>query len=383
MLQKFCAAATMLLAATGLSLAQTQTQPLALLTPSPVSESSPGEAPTPEPKKDKWQFTTAVDGYGQWSFQKQPMNMLTSFTKTTQGLAIGMATMRVDHIGEHWGATVDLGFGPRAREFSYNEDGITQAIKQAYVYYAPTDWLKLTAGTWATHVGYEVVDAALNKQYSMSYLFSYGPFSHTGAKAEASFGKHGFMVGLSNQTDYRNAPAGGKPYLIGQYSYAASDDWKIYANFVEGKRSQDSSRTYQYDLVVTGNLSAKWQWAFNASTFRFKKPNLGRSIDKSVAQNWWGVANYLSYSASDTWLFNWRSEYFSDQDQVGATAASTQGSNIWANTVSAQFKKGNFMLVPEFRWDHAQKDIFYKSDGFTSTKGSGTFLIAFVYQVQY
>jgi hypothetical protein len=383
MLQKFCAAATMLLAATSFSFAQTQSPTLALVTPNPAAAAPPdAPATAADPKKDKWQFTASVDGYAQWSFQKQPANLMTSFTKTPQGLAMGMGSIRVDHAGEHWGATIDLGFGPRAREFSYNEDGINQAIKQAYVYYAPTDWLKLTAGTWATHVGYEVVDAALNKQYSMSYLFSYGPFSHTGAKAEASFGKHGIMVGVSNQTDYRLSPSGSKPYLIAQYSYAASDDWKVYANFVEGKRAQDSSRTFQYDLVVTGNLSEQWQWAFNASTFRFKKASLGRSIDKSVAQNWWGVANYLSFTSGKSWLFNWRSEYFSDQDQVGATAASTQGSNIWANTLSAQFKKGNFMLIPEIRWDQAQKDIFYTSNG-TAAKGAGTFLIAFVYQVQY
>ena len=31
-------------------------------------------------------------------------------------------------------------------------------------------------GKWATHVGYELVDAYLNRNYSMEYMFSYGPF---------------------------------------------------------------------------------------------------------------------------------------------------------------------------------------------------------------
>ena len=44
--------------------------------------------------------------------------------------------------------------------------------------------LSLQWVSWATHVGYELVDAYLNRNYSMSYMFSYGPFFHTGIKAD-------------------------------------------------------------------------------------------------------------------------------------------------------------------------------------------------------
>ena len=57
---------------------------------------------------------------------------------------------------------------PRAKEFAYTDEGITQAIKQLYVSYSPAEWLKFTAGSWATHVGYELVDPQLNRNYSMS-----------------------------------------------------------------------------------------------------------------------------------------------------------------------------------------------------------------------
>ena len=78
----------------------------------------------------------------------------------------------------------DLGFGKRAEEFSYNDEATRFAIKQLYLTYAPWENVKFTAGSWATHVGYELVDAHLNRNYSMSYMFSNGPFFHTGVKTD-------------------------------------------------------------------------------------------------------------------------------------------------------------------------------------------------------
>lgn len=121
-----------------------------------------------------------------------------------------MASLKMEHSIGKVGFVADLGFGKRAQEFSYNDNGITQAIKQLYVTYSPKDWLKFTMGSWATHVGYELVDAPANRNYSMSYMFSWGPFFHTGIKAEATAGKSGFMLGISNQTDYKWSPPGAK-----------------------------------------------------------------------------------------------------------------------------------------------------------------------------
>ena len=60
------------------------------------------------------------------------------------------------------------------------------AIKQAYLSYSPSAKVKFTMGKWFTHVGYEVPDAYLNRNYSMDYMFTYGPFFHTGIKMDVS-----------------------------------------------------------------------------------------------------------------------------------------------------------------------------------------------------
>ena len=64
---------------------------------------------------------------------------------------------------------------------------------------------KVTAGSFGTHIGYELLDAVDNKNYSMSYAFTNGPFFNTGIKAQYTAGKVSFMAGVSNPTDFKSA----------------------------------------------------------------------------------------------------------------------------------------------------------------------------------
>ena len=48
-------------------------------------------------------------------------NNYTSFTNSQNSFELGMATIRADHSWAKAGVTVELGFGRRAQEFSYNE----------------------------------------------------------------------------------------------------------------------------------------------------------------------------------------------------------------------------------------------------------------------
>src|SRR5688572_29082536 len=196
----------------------------------------------------------SVDGYYKYDFAKTAANTYTSFTQTHNTFALGMASVKFEHTGDKISAVADLGFGPRARDFSYTDDGITQAIKQLYVSYSPADFVTFSLGTWGTHVGYEVLDPQLNRNYSMSYMFTNGPFSHTGFKAQFTKGKSGLMLGIANATDYRIPPtdAINKKFFLAQYS-VAFEKVSAYLNFVSGK-APDSSKSAQVDAVVTAKL---------------------------------------------------------------------------------------------------------------------------------
>ena len=164
-------------------------------------------AKTPEVEVAGIKITGSADVYYRYNFsnpKESPFNNLTSFTNSQNSFELGMASIQASHSFGKASAFVDLGFGRRAEEFSYaNPDHSTLfAVKQAYLSYAISDKFKLTMGKWATHIGYELVDAYLNRNYSMSYMFSYGPFSHTGLKADIGLGgKSALMLGVANSTD--------------------------------------------------------------------------------------------------------------------------------------------------------------------------------------
>src|SRR3954466_15708351 len=163
----------------------------------------------------------SADIYYKYDFAKTKANSYTSFTKSHNSFELGMATLKLDYKTSKVEMVADLGFGKRAQEFSYNDEGILAAVKQLYISYSPADWLKFTAGSWATHVGYELVDAPLNRNYSMSYMFTNGPFFHTGVKAELAVKSSGFMIGIANPTDFKYVPGGvmNKKFLLAQYSF--------------------------------------------------------------------------------------------------------------------------------------------------------------------
>ncbi len=328
-------------------------------------------------KKSNFTFSGFIDAYLRADFKNNLSNNRTSFTNSTGNLALGMASVKVDYVVKKFSFTADLGVGKRATEFSYNDKGVLAAVKQLYASYAAADWIKFTAGTWATHVGYELVDPFGNRNYSMSYMFSYGPFLHTGVKSDLTFGKSGIMVGMSNPTDYRKAPSGSQPALLFQYSYAFSDNVKTYLNYVGGKRPSDSAKVNQFDIVFTAKLNDKFNVAYNGTVNSSK---LQKNNSYAEAKSWGGSAVYLNYDPTSKFGLTLRSEIFNDKNQLSALGSAKSGSSIFANTISGNIKLGHFTIVPELRLESAKEAIFFgKND--MEMKNASSFLLAAYYKL--
>ena len=302
-------------------------------------------------------YTIYFDGYYKNDFSKQSTNNKTSFTNSNQSLQLGMASIKLDHTKGNFTGTLDLGLGKRAQEFSYNDNGVTQSIKQAYISYAPMSGLKITAGKWATHIGYELLDAYSNRNYSMSYGFSYGPFFHTGIRADISLGgKSAMMIGFAQPTDFVSTDSPDK-MLIAQFSTSSKNDvLKAFLNYQGGK---DKS---QFDLVLNGVVSSQ----------------VGINYDGTIANiggnNWTSNAVYVNYDPSAKIGFTLRSEYFNDtKNAVGV------GSSIFQNTLSANIHFSKLTLIPEIRFDNAKDKIFFNSNNNLNQYASN-FLIAAVYK---
>lgn len=320
----------------------------------------------------------SADLYYRYDFAKTKANNLTSFTNSHNRFELGMASVKLDYKTTKTEFVADLGFGKRAQEFSYNDEGILQAVKQLYISYTPNKWLKLTAGEWATHVGYELVDAYANRNYSMSYMFTNGPFFHTGVKAEATYGVSGFMVGVTDPTDFKYVPDGvlNHKAFIAQYSYAPSDKFKAYVNLVSGDNT-DTSKAHQYDLVLTSKLSDKFSLGYNGTLNRATLYMGDKKFDET--KSWWGSALYVNYDASKTFGLTLREEYFNDDKQLKMYSARPKGGSIFASTLSANLRVDNFIFIPEVRWDKASQPLFTDSKG-AAVKHAANVLFAAVYQ---
>lgn len=327
-----------------------------------------------KPESPKPTITGSVDVYYRFNFadSKTSNNNPTAFTNSQNSFELGMASIRADHSFGKASATVDLGFGRRAQEFSYT-DGESNAflslanVKQAYVSYAFSDKFKLTMGKWATHIGYELVDAYLNRNYSMSYMFSYGPFSNTGLKADISLGgKTALMVGISNPSDYATTNSSRK-WAIAQLSTATADGkWKFYLNYQGGKYDFGANLN-QFDVVVTGTITDKFSVGYNG-TIQLRKP------EGASAKNWWGSAIYLNADPSSFFGLTLRGEYF--QDKTGTVTAA--GGNFFETTLSGNIHEGKLTIIPEIRLDNCSRNAFEKKDG-TGTGSTFSAILAATY----
>ena len=98
------------------------------------------------------------------------------------GFSLGMFNLVSAYEGEKVGFVADLGFGPRGADAVFASPAPLNLVNQLYGYWNITDKVTATFGNFNTFLGYEVISPAANFNYSTSYMFSYGPFSHSGLK---------------------------------------------------------------------------------------------------------------------------------------------------------------------------------------------------------
>lgn len=301
------------------------------------------------------------------------LNNFTSFTNANNTFQLGMASIKGEYTSGNVGVVLDLGFGKRAEEFSYADEGTLQSVKQAYLYYSPSDKVKFTFGKFGTHVGYELLDPQLNKNYSMSYMFTNGPFSHTGLKADFSLGGGaGLMVGIANPIDVTAPTDGSAPKTILFQLSKTGGNYAVflnYAGYFGAKLQMPTASSFnQIGLTATYTVSDKFGLGYDG-TIQMVKDEIA---DKS--KSWWGSAIYANYATSDAFGLALRAEYFSDKKD-----AVKIGANVFAATLSGNYKVGGFTLIPELRVDNSNFMIFSKNSAGEPTKTALTATLAAVY----
>jgi hypothetical protein len=318
----------------------------------------------------------------------------TSFANL-RGFSLGMANIIASYAGEKVGFTADLVFGPRGRAavfYGSPETGSVtdqRIINQMFAYYKLSDAVTLNLGQFNTFVGYEVISPAINPNYSTSYLFSNGPFNHTGLRADFAFGE-GMVAKLAimNPTDMLEwNPV--NTYTIGAQIGKTGDAGGIWLNLLygdqDGKFKEDQIDTnadddgfsagslFQVDVTGGWTLSDAVYLGVNASYQTIGEGEVietDGSIEKAGndASSFMGVALYPKFTLSDAFAVAVRAEYFSIKEGhplASPIPTDDEGAgSIMALTVSGNWKIDGLTIIPELRFDKpSEEGLFYDAEG--------------------
>ncbi|TDQ14941.1 putative OmpL-like beta-barrel porin-2 [Algoriphagus boseongensis] len=323
------------------------------------------------------------------------------------GFSLGMANIIATYQGKKVGAVADLVFGPRGEDAVFGSPlyangmaGSSQIVNQLYVYWNVSDKVTLTFGNFNTFLGYEVISPTANFNYSTSYMFSYGPFSHTGLKANFQLSdKFSFLAAVMNPTDMTEFNLNGTYTLGAQLGYS-TDLGSTYLNFVygdqDGRLSDDGGlitdqsslgKTFQVDLTTGFDLSEKFYLGVNTT---YNTTSAGEFYTGSEIQDldgdgagFYGFAGYLQVKPTEKFGLGFRGEYFSvfnnGLEGVVGIDPSTGDGGVFAATLSGNIKVGgNLTLIPELRVDSMKEEFFVNKD-LNGSKGLASFLFAAVF----
>ncbi|NCP50776.1 MAG: porin [Flavobacteriales bacterium] len=321
------------------------------------------EAPVEDPK---FTLSGSIDAYYRTNFNAPNDESLTSPGSSfanLPGFALGMANIVASYEGEKVGFVADLVFGPRGTDAifaspMYSSTG--QIVNQLYAYWKVSESVKLTMGNFNTFLGYEVISPVANFNYSTSYLFSYGPFSHTGLKADFTLSEDfSLMLGVFNDTDLTEFNP------TGDYAFGAQLGYKgQFLNVLV-----DPSFT-EIDYTGGFDLSDSFFLGINAAYLSLEDDGGG----------FYGGALYPQYAVSDTFTLGLRAEYFAEDKDVefGAIGTGLPDSNVFATTLTGSFAIDNLTIKPELRLDSASDDFFLDNDG-VPAKSLSSFVLAAIY----
>ena len=280
------------------------------------------------------------------------------------GFALGMANVIAGYEGEKVGFVADLVFGPRGTDAVFASplySATGNIVNQLYAYWNVSDAVTLTMGNFNTFLGYEVISPTANFNYSTSYLFSYGPFSHTGLKADFALSDDwSLMLAVMNPTDITELNLNGKYAYGAQLGYSGQ-----YLNFIT------SEGTYEIDYTGGFDLSDSFFLGLNAAYF-----------DGDGAGSFAGVAVYPQLATSENFTIGLRGEYFSETDFFGAIGASdAEGdASVFAVTLTGSATIGNLMIKPELRIDSASDEsVNFLDSDLAAQKSLSSFVLAAIY----
>lgn len=255
------------------------------------------------------------------------------------GFGLGMANLVFSYEKGKTGMVADLAYGPRANA----ANAYTGAINQLYLYYQASETVKFTLGQFNTFYGYEVISPTVNFNYSVSYLFNAGPFSHTGIR-----------VDFTPSDDFSWMLAVTNPHGI-VAGTNTSDDFQLGAQV--GYKNQYFNLAYGADgFGFKDVLYLDYTGGFDASDSFYIGINAAYANSEDADGGYSGAALYFQKEISDSFSLGFRPEFFQVRD-------SSEKTNITALTLTGKtVLSENLNLLTELRYDTAKDVVFISGE---------------------
>ena len=305
-----------------------------------------------------------------------------------------------------WGFKVQVMYGSDARYTQFLGElnrvvpnsryqfDVVEANLLAHVPWLTEGGIDLKVGQYPTPLGYETIDPSTNPFYSHSYIFQFGlPFKHTGALAvthvndlldvyagvdtgtNTTFGPLGENNGAVGGVGGFNLTfLGGNLTILALSHFGPDDATRVLSPL--GVNANGQWRTYN-DVLVTWKASDALTLVTEANLVHDSYGPAGQGASG------FGLAQYASYTLTDTLTLNGRAEYWRDDhnffvasfpSNAGPVMAeqgfavpflhTAPGSNTTygALTLGVTWKPAvpapvtGLLIRPEIRWDHAFTD---------------------------
>lgn len=268
------------------------------------------------------------------------------------------------------------------------KDTVPIDLQEAYgMYRFPLgDGLTLKAGKFASLIGFEVIEAPLNLNFSRSFLFTLGePLTHVGALLSYSFGDvftvtAGPVVGWDLARDNNKSMS-----VMGQFVYTPVKDLIFGLNWITGPEQAgktspirtvlDWTATYNGFKNIVLGLNFDYGW-------ETKEASLVNAGLSNTTATWWGVAVYGAYDWTEKLRTSVRAEYFADSDSARSLVrAPGLRTTLWETTATVRYKiwKGLLARV-EYRHDQANEKAFKTNLFGPTSRAQDTLSLDLIYQ---
>jgi len=302
-----------------------------------------------------------------------------------------------------WGFKLQLMYGSDARYTQYlgelnrvdpdarNQLAVVEANALLHLPWVGAGGTDLKIGQYPSPLGYESIDPSQNPFYSHSYISNFGvPSGHTGVLAQTHVsGVLDIYAGVDTGTNTTFGPLGdnnsAEAILYGVGLNLLGGNLTVVATSHDGPEqatrllsplgvNADGQWRWYNDLIITWKASDALTFVTEGNLVRDDYGTSGKPV------NGLGVAQYASYTLTDTITLNGRAEYWRDDHNFFVASYSTNNGLIQSeegfpapgihvapgtNTTYSELTFGvswkpalpapvmGLLIRPEIRWDHA------------------------------